>query len=402
MKLPGFSTFWSSPWGYPQATLVSSGFLINGWLIQLVAGDEPLRAPAFPFNAIALALLVLALFVAAWKWRHNPLVKWLGGVPMSIASLAHLGLLSLIAGVVPQGEGGWAANVITSWSFALLLFLVLTNLGLAIFLRFFQRRGWRDWGFVTNHMGIWVVLAAMAAGAGDLSKVRVVAREGVRTTSGHSKDDQTLVEFPFGLLLHDFKIDEYPPKLAFFTPKSTRPEYSPVVAPKAGERLRFSNLEAEVLAVLSHAEFDGTTYVAAAAGAPAWKLRVVEEGKPPQEGWVSPGKGETPAKALHTNAGVIALMDPEAKHYRSTVALTDGAGANERMVTIEVNRPLSVAGWKIFQASFEPDEQTGEIRASILEAVRDPWLPVVYLGAFLMLAGSAFLFFNGLQRKETA
>jgi hypothetical protein len=32
---------------------------------------------------------------------------------------------------------------------------------------------------------------------------------------------------------------------------------------------------------------------------------------------------------------------------------------------------------------------------SVLELVRDPWLPVVYFGIFLMMGGAAFLFITG-------
>ena len=59
--------------------------------------------------------------------------------------------------------------------------------------------------------------------------------------------------------------------------------------------------------------------------------------------------------------------------------------------TVEVNRPLKVDGWKIYQSDY--DTQNGpESRYSILMLVRDPWLPAVYAGIYLMLAGAACLF----------
>jgi hypothetical protein len=36
---------------------------------------------------------------------------------------------------------------------------------------------------------------------------------------------------------------------------------------------------------------------------------------------------------------------------------------------------------------------------SVLELVRDPWLPVVYLGIFLMMGGAAFLFITGKPKN---
>lgn len=64
--------------------------------------------------------------------------------------------------------------------------------------------------------------------------------------------------------------------------------------------------------------------------------------------------------------------------------------------TIRVNKPLSVRGWKIYQYSYEETE-AGQTDVSVFELVRDPWLPCVYTGIFMMLAGAVWLF---LGRKE--
>lgn len=59
--------------------------------------------------------------------------------------------------------------------------------------------------------------------------------------------------------------------------------------------------------------------------------------------------------------------------------------------TILVNKPLSVLGWKIYQYSY--DEAKGSMSdISIFELVRDPWLPYVYCGIFMMLAGALYMF----------
>lgn len=59
--------------------------------------------------------------------------------------------------------------------------------------------------------------------------------------------------------------------------------------------------------------------------------------------------------------------------------------------TIRVNKPLSVRGWKIYQYSY--DEAKGSMSdISIFELVRDPWLPYVYLGIFMLLAGALSMF----------
>ena len=59
--------------------------------------------------------------------------------------------------------------------------------------------------------------------------------------------------------------------------------------------------------------------------------------------------------------------------------------------TVEVNKPAEVSGWKIYQYGY--DTQMGAMsRISILELVSDPWLPVVYTGIYMMLAGAVCMF----------
>ncbi|MBP5798482.1 MAG: cytochrome c biogenesis protein CcsA [Prevotella sp.] len=58
--------------------------------------------------------------------------------------------------------------------------------------------------------------------------------------------------------------------------------------------------------------------------------------------------------------------------------------------TVDVNKPVEVEGWKIYQYSY--DMQMGAMsKTSVLELVRDPWLPAVYTGIFMMLLGAVLL-----------
>lgn len=78
--------------------------------------------------------------------------------------------------------------------------------------------------------------------------------------------------------------------------------------------------------------------------------------------------------------------------YSSDVTVFTKSGITLRD-TIRVNKPLSVRGWKIYQYSY--DESKGkESDISIFELVRDPWLPYVYVGIFMMLAGALSIFIS--------
>lgn len=79
--------------------------------------------------------------------------------------------------------------------------------------------------------------------------------------------------------------------------------------------------------------------------------------------------------------------------YASDVTVYTKSGLALRD-TIRVNKPLAVRGWKIYQYSY--DEARGnESSISVFELVRDPWLPYVYAGIFMMLAGAVSLFASG-------
>lgn len=77
------------------------------------------------------------------------------------------------------------------------------------------------------------------------------------------------------------------------------------------------------------------------------------------------------------------------KRYASDVEITTSEGKH-LCGTVEVNHPLKVEGWSIYQIDY--DMAAGaQSRVSILELVRDPWLPFVYVGIALMLLGALSL-----------
>lgn len=62
-------------------------------------------------------------------------------------------------------------------------------------------------------------------------------------------------------------------------------------------------------------------------------------------------------------------------------------------VHIEVNRPLRRDGWVLYLTNYELSSN-GQSNQCLIEAVRDPWLPAVYTGIFLMLGGAAAMLFR--------
>ena len=76
-----------------------------------------------------------------------------------------------------------------------------------------------------------------------------------------------------------------------------------------------------------------------------------------------------------------------------------GKSGEETSAVIEVNKPLKIDGWKMYQYGY--DEEAGvEGKMSILQMVKDPWLPLVYLGIFTMIAGAFLMMIVGFRRED--
>ena len=89
--------------------------------------------------------------------------------------------------------------------------------------------------------------------------------------------------------------------------------------------------------------------------------------------------------------------DGSPKRFASDIQILTKSGKNIQ-TTVEVNKPVEIDGWKIYQYGY--DTQMGAMsQTSILELVSDPWLPLVYTGIYMMLAGAVCLFAFGKKTK---
>ena len=90
--------------------------------------------------------------------------------------------------------------------------------------------------------------------------------------------------------------------------------------------------------------------------------------------------------------------DGSPKRFASEIQILTKTGKNIE-TTVDVNKPYEVDGWKIYQYGY--DTQMGaQSQISILELVSDPWLPLVYVGIYMMLAGAVCMFFFGGVRRR--
>ena len=86
------------------------------------------------------------------------------------------------------------------------------------------------------------------------------------------------------------------------------------------------------------------------------------------------------------------------KRYASEIVVRTKSGDVKHAI-VDVNKPVRINGWKIYQYGY--DTQKGaQSQMSILELVRDPWLPAVYSGIYWMLFGALLMFMRKGRKEE--
>lgn len=412
---------WKQPWGYKEGWAIGIGLFFTGVVMQLTIGKVEVDLFQYPTNAMAAAVLLLTLLFLHFYSRKATALKWFSGAKASITSMVSLLCMIIVMGLTRQipshadavpGDGfarlGFMQMTV-SWPFVLLFLYFLMILGAVAIRRISRFRTWRDLGFIANHAGLFIALFGAIFGSGDLQRLTMTVPLG-QTEWRAANERNEMVELPVAVELKAFTIDEYPPKLFLLDnetgkalperqPESLLVESVPVTGDLLGWHVEVTQylpsaagiMNKDTANYMAYHDEGATSAVYVTAEHPGKGIR--------KQGWVSCGNFMFPYAALYLDKEVSLVMpEREPKRFASevTVYTKDGSVEDHR---IEVNKPLPVKGWKIYQLSY--DEQKGKwSRISVLEFVRDPWLPVVYAGILLMLAGSVYLFLSAPSKRN--
>lgn len=396
---------WEYPWGYVESFLIGFGLVLTGFMLELATTSTGNVALSFPFNVYALATYIALLFVL-YKWFINSaLVRWLSKVPASISSIALLTLLVMIMGIVPQVPSdnsiitNLGLNRITSnWAFLLILFQFLTCLGLVTIKRILQFKK-SNLGFILNHLGLFLALTAGVLGSGDVHRLSLNTYEGKNNWIATDKNNREIA-LPFAVHLNDFLIEEYNPKVALIDNESGEILYNDgenLYLIEKGKNFIYKNFEVIIDEYHSTSGRIGDNYAPVnEIGAPPSALISVRNTIDNSEvkGWISCGSFSFPYQSLKINEEVSMVMTiPEAKKFSSDITILSAKG-DETPAVLEVNKPFKYGGWKLYQLSY--DEKLGKwSNLSVIELVRDPWLPIIYAGIFMMIFGAVYMFWVG-------
>jgi hypothetical protein len=396
---------WENPWGYMESFFIGFGLIITGFFLEVFVASDTAFTLSYPFNLYFLIGYVVALFVL-YKWfSSTQLIRWLTKVPASISSIALVTLMVMIMGIIPQvsSENNFINNlglnnITSNWAFLLILFQFLTCLGLVSIKRILQFK-WSNFGFVLNHLGLFLALIAGVLGTGDLQRLSLDVYENKPSWIASDINNQK-VELPFALYLKDFLIDEYNPKLALVDNKTGSIAHNDgknLYLVEKGETYYFNNFEVKIEDFLPNAIRFGMRYEAVneIGSPPAAKISVKNiENDSIKTAWISSGSFRYPYESLKMSEDYSVVMTiPEVKKFSSDIDILTKEG--ERISTIlEVNKPFKHKGWKIYQLSY--DDKMGKwSNLSVIELVKDPWLPLIYIGIFMMIAGAVFMFWMG-------
>ena len=330
-------------------------------------------------------------------------VYWLATIPAAITSIAMVTFLVLIMGFTLQEDAQnpiWVqklglSNMTGSWPFLLGITYFMASLGMATIKRVIPFKG-RNIGFFLNHAGLYIIILGGLLGSADLKRYTMQLYEGeivwfAADQHGHQ------IEMPLALELISFNMEEYNPKVVIIDPYTGRiiPESIPQMFEiESGHRGTIMGYDIEIkrFLKLSAKMEDRYEPVNDFGSAPAALVQVTAQDGSVIEGWISSGSFMMPHSLLDLNHEYhysLAMTIPQASHYSSDVILYTQAGDVEE-ARIEVNHPVSAEGWKLYQYSY--DDRFGRWSPStVIEAIRDPWLPVVYTGIFMVLFGSVYL-----------
>jgi len=400
---------WFGDGGFRVSAMVAVLAVTIGFAVQYMTGTG---VPVFhwPYNALFVAVFAALLLVSGVLFRNNTFVLWIGGIPFGLSLIFAIAFLSLIGGVIPQ-DGQVAGSlpgrlgmnrIFSGWPFLLVVLLFLCNLGLSVVWKTVPFR-FSNLQFMLFHGGFWIVLACGLAGASDLQRVIIPVYEGRESSRAYIPHENRMMQLPFSVFLEDFSIEEYSPQIVLYDPQNDRVmsgRQGRETEVRIGYKASWPGFQVEVLDYMPHAipDSSGTPRrTGKSEGIPYAKVRIVAEGTR-VERWLNTGSPFIRPGVVQLDRYFLVMFPGSPKVFRSGVVLT-GAGGR-KTVDLEVNKPAAYAGWKLYQMGY--DEKAGRwSQLSLIEAVRDPWLPAVYCGFIMIMAGNALFFWKGIKRRET-
>jgi hypothetical protein len=400
-------TLWKHPWGYKESFIILFDLLVLAFILELLIPHKSSLLPVLPWSITVFLSFAVAIFSIWILLRDKKWVQWFASVPAAMASITLFFIAAIFMGLFPQGitvdqplmNMLGLTNVMQSWLMIISTLFLLLVLGFTACKRAFPLKK-KNIGFLLNHVGLWIVLAAASLGASDLQRLKLQLYENGEFTNIAVDDQKQMFTLPFSVQLVDFDIDEYNPKLLIFNPQSRdfiNKAGKSFQMIDSGFHVTILNYELRVLRFIKYAELTDSGFYATEkpfAVSAAFMEVLDHKANRKMQGWISPGGFGRNPDVLELNSELaISLSPPEPKEYSSILAVRHSNNSIDS-VRVIVNKPHSVEGFNLYQLSY--NNQLGKwSNYSVIEVVSDPWLPIVYVGFFMLMAGAVFMVWWG-------
>jgi hypothetical protein len=314
--------------------------------------------------------------------------------------------LTMQAPANADGQSALGFDAVTrSWPFVIVYYFTLINLSCVTARRLLNFR-WNDYAFYLNHLGLLVLLYSAGLGAADLRRYVMHVEEGATEWRVYNEKDDVL-ELPLAIKLNDFYMEEYIPKLAIIDRRTGdaipngNPQMWQIDTTRTTANIAGWNIQLEKYIHEAVRKSDSTYQQIPMPGSCPAALVKVENSAAAfsQRGWICCGNFAQLYMTMQLNDTLNLVMTrPEPKLFRSNIEVYTQDEKSYR-AQLEVNKPLRVGHWMIYQYSYDADAGKASAYSSF-ELVYDPWMRWVYVGIFMFLAGSIFLLWEGNKKAR--
>lgn len=381
------------------SAFVTAGFLLQ-WLIK------PIFDLSFPRNFYLIFLILLIILIIRIFASKTYLYRWLTSIYTSLSVILFFIFFLILMGFIPQRPSlTWLNNlgltsITSSFSFIFVYLFLIINLGLVISKRIAVRWSLRNISFIFNHLGLWIVLVAGGFGSYDFIRLDMVCKLNSPIWYGYNELGN-VTELPFAIELKQFNIEYYLPQVKIIKKDSSAKNGIKVFKQKeldTSNAFFLGNYRLKVKKYIPYSWWWNDSVVSMKSpGYVSSALVEVSSKDSTFETWLAYSSNMQKGKMVEFNDGFILIMDaPIVKRYKSTVIVYT-KNEEKFSAVIEVNKPLEVMGWKLYQKDYH--KELGEYSDfSVIEANKDQWLGAVYLGIFMMLVGALLLIWTGNKK----
>ena len=394
---------WLYPWGYTESFTIAFSLVLMGFVLEYI-NSKTLTALSWPINFyVGIIFITLYLFLHL-KFKEKPFIKWLSSTQAAVSAICLYTFLVLIMGFIPQVETNsnefiqklGLTHITYNYAFLLIQVYFLTSLAMTTLRRSFPLKG-KNIAFFINHFGLWLTLFAASLGAGDMQRIVIDINSHEPVYAGINQRNEVIHDLGIAIKLKEFYIEEYPPKAYIIDAQTGDILNEQLIYIEKDSKQDILNWKIQVTEYYEYAiSNDGKFFPIYDIGAvPAAYLKVTNyKTDSIYESWISSGSFRFPPSFLELNDTTLLVMgEPEPKKYSSDIIIYSKTG-NVYEARIEVNKPVSIDGWKIYLLDYNHDlgkwSDTNKV-----ELIKDPWLPVVYTGIILLVIGAIYLFWIG-------